>query len=157
MKGRLSSTVGLVLFIYGIALLAVLALGYSAGTVSAGRSPLDFTLLSRNAGFQLAAGLVLLGVATFLGGTLLTSRIVNPARELVTFSEQLADGYYKAATELEGSDEFGLVAANLKTTAERAALAVATQQAQADLQRSITDFLTIVSQIARGDLTLRGM
>jgi twitching motility protein PilJ len=156
MKGRLSSTIWLVLIVNVVVVLAVLVLSYDTGAHSRGLSLLEFALVSRRAGLLLAGTLALVVAIPLVFGPLLTSRIVKPVRELVSFSERLAEGDYKATTELEDSAEFGTIIANLKTAAEGAARAVASQQAQADLQRSVTDFLTVVSQVARGDLTLRG-
>jgi twitching motility protein PilJ len=45
---------------------------------------------------------------------------------------------------------------NLNLAVENAARAIFNQEAQENLQRSVTEFLTIVSQVAKGDLTLRG-
>jgi twitching motility protein PilJ len=156
MKGRLSSTIWLLVSINVAALLAVLLLAYGAGAHSGGLSIMDFASLSRGAGMQLVAAFLLVVGITFVAGLVLAARVLKPARELVSFSERLSGGDYKVMADIESTDDFGVIAANLNGAAERAGRAVASQQAQADLQRSVTDFLTIVSQIARGDLTLRG-
>ena len=155
MKGRLSSTIGLLVLINGLGLLAVLVLAYGAGARSGGLSLADFGALSRPAGLHLLGALLVTAVITFFCGTMLRARVLKPTRELVAFSEQLAAGNYKTSSAGSAGD-FGTIIANLNGTAERAERAVASQQAQAELQRSVTDFLTIVSQIARGDLSLRG-
>jgi twitching motility protein PilJ len=87
---------------------------------------------------------------------MLFARVLKPVAELADFSERLSAADYKATVSIDSEDDFGFIAQNLTKTAERAAKALSTQQAQEELQRSVTDFLTIVSQIARGDLTLRG-
>jgi twitching motility protein PilJ len=156
MKGRLSSTVWLVLMVNVAVVLAVLVVAYDTGARSGGLSLPEFALLSRRAGLMLVGTLGLLVASSWVLSTLLNRRLVKPVRELVSFSERLAEGDYKALIEVEGPAEFGVLVANLKTAAEGAARALASQQAQADLQQSVTDFLTVVSQIARGDLTLRG-
>jgi twitching motility protein PilJ len=156
MKGRLSSSVWLVLMVNVAVVLTVLVVAYDTGARSGGLSLPEFALLSRRAGLMLVGTLGLLAASLWALRTLLSSRVVKPVQELVSFSKRLAEGDYKATLELEGPAEFGVIAANLKTAAEGAARAVASQQAQADLQQSVTDFLTVVSQIARGDLTLRG-
>jgi twitching motility protein PilJ len=86
----------------------------------------------------------------------LSNRVVRPVREVATFAERLAAGDYEAKLEVSGSGDFAQVAEHLNASAQRASRAMNNQLAQEALQRSVTDFLTIVSQIARGDLTLRG-
>ena len=86
----------------------------------------------------------------------LSKRVLKPVSELAKFSERLVAGDARARAEIDGDDEFGSIAENLNRSAAKVAHAVTNQQAQESLQRSITDFLTIVSQMARGDLTLRG-
>jgi twitching motility protein PilJ len=156
MKGRLSSRIWLLVSSNLVVLLAVLILAYGAGARSGGVSVLDFAALSHEAAVPVGVALLLAVAITLVAGVVLAGRVLKPARELVNFSERLAGGDYKALADIDSSDDFGVVAANLNSAAERAGRAVASQQAQADLQRSVTDFLTVVSQIARGDLTLRG-
>jgi twitching motility protein PilJ len=156
MKGRLSSTIWLLVSINVVALVAVLVLSFGAGAHSGGLSILDFASFSRGAGLQLVLAFFVVVGITLAAGMVLAGRVLKPARELVSFSERLSGGDYKVLADIDSSDDFGVIAANLNGAAERAGRAVASQQAQADLQRSVTDFLTIVSQIARGDLTLRG-
>ena len=67
-----------------------------------------------------------------------------------------ARGDFKARLQEDGEDDFGYIALHLNQAAEKAAKAMQDEEAQRNLQRSVTEFLTIVSQIARGDLTLRG-
>jgi twitching motility protein PilJ len=49
-----------------------------------------------------------------------------------------------------------LIAENFTRSSERISRAILNQEAQENLQKSVTEFLTVVSQIGRGDLTLRG-
>ena len=60
------------------------------------------------------------------------------------------------APAIDSADDFGFIAEQLNRAAENSSRAVYNQEAQESLQKSVTEFLTIVSQIARGDLTLRG-
>jgi twitching motility protein PilJ len=87
---------------------------------------------------------------------LLSSKVLTPVKQLTDFSERLAAADYKARLDANSQDDFGFVAANLNRSVERMAKVASNQDAQESLQRSVTEFLTIVSQIARGDLTLRG-
>ncbi len=156
MKGRLSSTIWLLVMVNVVALLAVLVLAYGAGERAKGLSLADFGALPPGAGLYLLAAAAVVIIAALLLLLVLPRKVLRPTEALVTFSERLAAGDYKANAAIESTDDFGVIAANLNSAAERAGRAVTSQQAQADLQRSVTDFLTIVSQIARGDLTLRG-
>ncbi len=85
-----------------------------------------------------------------------SNKIAAPVRALAEFSEKIAGGDYKQRFEVTRDDDFGVIAKNLNAAAENASRAVFNQQAQDNLQRSVTEFLTIVSQVAKGDLTLRG-
>jgi methyl-accepting chemotaxis protein len=158
MKGRLNSTIWTVVGLNAIALLSVLYLAYSAGANSGGLSLSNAFSAppgSNTPLFLLVAGVMVLGVGFFTMITL-ANRVLKPVKELTEFSERLAAGDYKAKAEHDANDDFTLIAENFNRTAEKAGKAVSNQEAQQDLQRSVTDFLTIVSQIARGDLTLRG-
>jgi twitching motility protein PilJ len=139
-----------------VALVAVLVLAFNAGAHANGRSMLDFGALPSGAGLSLLAAIVVVIFGALIVAATLPAKVVKPAQELVGISERLAAGDYKASITVERDDDFGLIASNLRIAAERAGRAVASQQSQQDLQRSVTEFLTIVSQIARGDLTLRG-
>ena len=156
MKGRLSTTIWMLVLFNVIALFLVLVLAYSAGSRSGGAPMSDIGALLHNAGTQVMMTMLVMAGITLLLATLLSNRVLKPVNDLVNFSERFAAGDYKAIPVVDSADDFGLLAANLKSASERAGRAITSQQAQADLQRSVTDFLTIVSQIARGDLTLRG-
>jgi len=158
MKGRLNSTIWMVVGLNAIALLGVLYLAYSAGAHSGGLSlsnAMSAPPGSNTPLFLFTAGAVVLIVA-FISMVTLGNRVLKPVKDLADFSERLAAGDYKAKVEHDGNDDFTLIADNFNRTAEKAGKAVSNQEAQQDLQRSVTDFLTVVSQIARGDLTLRG-
>ncbi|HVP63630.1 MAG TPA: HAMP domain-containing methyl-accepting chemotaxis protein [candidate division Zixibacteria bacterium] len=156
MKGRLSSTIGMLVVLNFVVLFGVLGLAYSAGQHSSGKSLLDVASLNSTA-LGLAVGAVVLAL---LGGAVvwmrLTSKLLQPVSALAEFSEVAGQGDFKARVEISSDDDFGFIAQNLNLMTERAAAAKTNQELQDGLQRSVTEFLTIVSQIARGDLTLRG-
>lgn len=156
MKGRLSSTIWMLVGVNGIAMLAVLALAFTAGSKSKGLSILDFGALGQGAGFEFLGALLLIVLVTAILTALLSGRVLKPVKQLADFSERMVASDYRASVDIESEDDFGLIASNLNRTAERWAKSASSQQAQDELQRSVTEFLTIVSQIARGDLTLRG-
>jgi twitching motility protein PilJ len=144
MKGRLSSTVVLANV---AALLIVLGLAYNAGQKSGGAGLIE--------GFGTSAGPLLIG-ALVLGFAALAYGLSQmgksaPGGELEQFAERLAAGSFESRLENSGP-----LAESLNRVAERLQRSTRDQAAQESLQRSVTEFLTIVSQIARGDLTLRG-
>ncbi len=155
MKGRLGSTIWLLVVINLLVLITVLALSFSAGSKANGLSFFD-AFGPSGSPMKLLAACGLLVLITAALGWILYARVLKPVEELTGFSERLGAADYKATVTIDSQDDFGLIAQNLTRTAERAGKAISTQQAQEELQRSVTDFLTIVSQIARGDLTLRG-
>jgi twitching motility protein PilJ len=151
MKTRLSSTIWMLVLWTSIALFAVLWLAYDAGTRSAGGS-----ITSGNAGPAL---LVAGGVAVFTAFLLLIvlpGRVLRPLGALAAFSERFAAGDSRAKAEVQGDDEFSVIAENLNRTVARVSKAFGNQEAQDSLQRSITDLLNLINQVSRGDLTLRG-
>jgi len=149
MKSRLSTTIWTLIILNGVALFVVLGLAYSAGRQAAANST----------GFD-ATGLIIPGVAA-LGMTIvlawkLGGGILSPVNELADFSERLAAGDAKARAEITSGDEFGYIAENLNRAVAKVSKASSNQEATESLQRSITDLLAVINQVARGDLTLRG-
>jgi methyl-accepting chemotaxis protein len=84
------------------------------------------------------------------------SSMLSPVSELAAFSERLAAGDGKARADITSSDEFGYIAENLNRAVAKVSKASSNQEATESLQRSITDLLAVINQVARGDLTLRG-
>jgi twitching motility protein PilJ len=156
MKGRLSSTLTILVIINAVALLTVMVLAYGAGAHSPSAGVFDFGSWSSHSGTNMIfAAIIVLAmvVATYW---VLGARVTAPVKELAEFSERLSNGDYRAKADVESTDDFGFIAENLNRTADKVSRAVFNQEAQESLQKSVTDFLTITSQIARGDLTLRG-
>ncbi|HYE24999.1 MAG TPA: methyl-accepting chemotaxis protein [Clostridia bacterium] len=156
MKGRINSTIAMLVVVNLVALFAVLALSFSAGAQSKGMSVLDFGQMTPGSGMRLLAAIavsLLVGIGVWFS---LSNKIAAPVSRLAEFSERFAAGDYKARLEADGSDDFAYIAQNFNRSSEKVSKAVFNNEAQDTLQRSVTDFLTIVSQIARGDLTLRG-
>ncbi len=153
MKGRLQSALWLLVAFDAAALFAVMLLAFYGGQRA-----------HTAAGITDVSGLntlVFFAFIVWLGASLVTwitvaNRVIAPVRNLTNFAERFAQGDYRARAAVESADDFGFIAENLNRANERAGRAVFNQEAQENLQRSVTDFLTIVSQIARGDLTLRG-
>jgi twitching motility protein PilJ len=151
MKSRLSSTIWLLVFWTTAALFGVLALGYYAGQRPAGAASLP------GGANGLWAGAMILAVVTVVMVIMvLSNRVLKPLGELAKFSDRLVSGDARARIEIESTDEFAVIAENLNRSAAKVAHAVTNQQAQDSLQRSITDLLNTISQVARGDLSIRG-
>ncbi|HTG30667.1 MAG TPA: methyl-accepting chemotaxis protein [Methylomirabilota bacterium] len=156
MKSRLSSTIWTLVVFNGIVLAAVIALAYNAGHQSGNASILDFAALPSGAvgSAALAVGLALLMtiiLAWRLGGSLLA-----PVSDLAKFSERLAVGDPKARAEVTSTNELGYIADNLNRAVAKVSKAANNQESSDALQRSITELLTVINQVARGDLSLRG-
>ncbi|HEX3543206.1 MAG TPA: methyl-accepting chemotaxis protein [Candidatus Acidoferrum sp.] len=156
MKSRLSSTIWTLVVFNGIVLAAVVALAYNAGHQAGNVSILDFAALPSGAvgSAALAVGLALLItiiLAWRLGGSLLA-----PVNDLAKFSERLAVGDPKARAEVTSDNELGYIADNLNRAVAKVSKAASNQESSDALQRSITELLTVINQVARGDLSLRG-
>jgi twitching motility protein PilJ len=151
MKSSLSSTIWLLVFWTAAALFGVLALGYYAGQHSPGVASLP-----GGATGLVAGGVILAVVSLLMLIMMLSKRVLNPLGELAKFSDRLVSGDSRARAEIQTNDEFALIAENLNRSAAKVAHAVTNQQAQDSLQRSITDLLNTISQVARGDLSIRG-
>ncbi len=159
MKGRLNKALLMVIGVLFAALFAVLYFAYNAGAGSIegkGRPLSDFASLPGHSGMSLLGAFVIcLGAGLFVW-FMLSNRVMAPVRTLVEFSERLSSGDYRTKANVDSADDFGLIAEHLNRAAEHSSRAMFNQEAQESLQKSVTEFLTIVSQIARGDLTLRG-
>ena len=153
MKGRLGSTIWTVAMLNIAALALVLVLAYGAGA-HGGVSLLDFGQMSTAAFGRLLGAAFIALLAVLVGMSLLSRRVLKPVEKLADFSEKLAAGDYYAKAEVDSADDFGFIADNLNRSSEK--IAVHNQEAQEGVQRSVADFLVIVSQVASGDLSLRG-
>jgi methyl-accepting chemotaxis protein len=156
MKSRLSSTIWTLVLINALVLFGVLWLAYSAGRQSNGASMLDFGSLPSGASGSVVFALFLVLGAVVLFAWRLNSSFVGPVQELAQFSERLAAGDPRARVEVDSNNELGYIAENLNRAVARVSKATSNQEASDHLQRSITELLTVINQVARGDLTLRG-
>jgi twitching motility protein PilJ len=156
MKSRLSSTIWMVVFWIAASSLGAVALAYYAGAHANGVPLSDAAALPANVLEALAGAVALAIVATMSLAFVLGRRVLQPVVQLAEFSERFASGDTRAAADVETGDEFQTIADNLSRSAVKISSAITNQQAQESLQRSITDLLNVISQVARGDLTLRG-
>src|SRR5260221_7006053 len=156
MKGRLKSALWIVIGANFVVLVAVLLLAYSAGKAAHGVSIGDAPSASGPAGVMLVIAVPLGLLAWAFLVFQIQNRVLEPVKRLTEFSERLSAGDYRTRASIDVADDFGFIAEHLNRAAESHSRAVFNQEAQENLQKSVTEFLTIVSQIARGDLTLRG-
>ncbi|MBZ5501322.1 MAG: methyl-accepting chemotaxis protein [Acidobacteriia bacterium] len=156
MKGRLGSTIWMLIAWASVALFGVLGLAYHAGKESAGTGLADVSSMPAGASGALFGAVALAAAAALSLVFVLSKRVITPVGELAKFSERLVAGDSRARMEIDSDDEFGIVAENLNRSAAKVALAVTNQQAQDSLQRGITDLLNTINLVARGDLTVRG-
>src|SRR5438105_6813157 len=153
MKGRLNKSLWFLILFDTAALFAVFGFAFNGGQHTATVNRItDLSSLNLSV---LAAFMICLGASIFTW-IVLTNRVIAPVNKLAEFSERLSRGEFRARVEIESADDFGFIAENLNRAAEQFSRAMFNQEAQESLQKSVTEFLTIVSQIARGDLTLRG-
>src|SRR6202165_5251343 len=160
MKGRLNRALLMMIVVLFAALFAVLYFAYNAGAGSIegakGRSLSEFASLPGHAGMPLLVAFVICLAAGLGVWFMLANRVMAPVKTLVEFSERLSNGDDRTKASVDSADDFGLIAEHLNRAAESSSRAMFNQEAQESLQKRVTEFLTIVSQIARGDLTLRG-
>ncbi|MFZ0635632.1 MAG: HAMP domain-containing methyl-accepting chemotaxis protein [Candidatus Acidiferrales bacterium] len=156
MKSRLSSTIWLLVFWTGSAGVGAVALAYYAGSHANGTPLSDVAALPGGVGGALFGAVALAITAALSIIFVLGKRVLKPVEQLAEFSERFAAGDSRVKAEIDTGDEFSSIAENLNRSASKISHAITNQQAQESLQRSITDLLNVINQVARGDLTLRG-
>ena len=156
MKSRLSSTVWLLVIWVAVAAGGASLLAFYAGTHANGTGIGDAAGMPTNASTALIAAVGLCATAALSLVMVLTKSVLTPVEKLAEFSERFANGDNRVKIEISARDEFGAIADNLNRSVAKISTAVNNQQVQESLQRSITDLLNVINQVARGDLTLRG-
>ena len=156
MNGRLRSTLW-TLWLTGVVTLTVmLGLTYGAGAKSGGLSILDFGSLPTPCVVRLATAAVLAVGLTIALTAVMGNRVLGPVEQLAEYSKKVATGDSRAGIDLKSEDEFPLIVENFRRAVTKVSVAVSpTPEVQGALQRSISQFLTVISQVAQGDLTLR--
>src|SRR5262249_39510909 len=81
--------------------------------------------------------------------------MIAPVHQLAEFSERLAAGDPRARAEVQSNDDFGYIAENLNRAVAKVSKANSNQEASESLQRSITELLAVINQVARGELPRR--
>jgi twitching motility protein PilJ len=156
MEGRLRSTIRTLMLAGIVGIFAVLFLAYHAGLKSDGHSILDVGSLPAESMIPLALAVLFCAGVSFALVKVLGNRIVRPIEQVAEYSQKCAAGDARAHVQLDAEDEFSQIVENFRRAASKVtATAAPTPEVQGTLQRSINQFLTVISQVARGDLTLR--
>ncbi len=156
MKGRVRRIIWTLMLVGAGGLSAVLSLAYSAGSKSGGVSILDFGGLPQAAVLPIVAATVLCFALLIALLTVLHSRVLAPVDQLAEYSQKVAAGDLRANVQLNAQDDFALILENFRGAAMKVTSTVAaTPEVHGTLQRSVNQFLTVISQVAQGDLTLR--
>jgi twitching motility protein PilJ len=152
MKSRLSSTIWTLVLMNGVVGFIVLGLAFSAGKKAGDASLFDFG--------SPAGGTVLLAIVLALVTAVILAwrfgALLGPVQALAEFSERFAAGDPRARVEVTTQDELGYIADNLNRAVAKVSKATSNQDANDALQRSITELLSVINQVARGDLAQRG-
>ncbi|MDN5941402.1 MAG: methyl-accepting chemotaxis protein, partial [Nitrospira sp.] len=97
---------------------------------------------------------VVLGVAIAYWVVHFFSKNLNHIAEV---AQSAASGNYKIRARIESKDEIGKVATSFNTMLDYITTALAKAENERDeLQKRLTDFLVLVSDVGKGDLTKRG-
>src|SRR5579884_2622294 len=107
MKGRLSSTLWVVIGANAVALCAVLWLAYSAGAKAGGVGILDAPSASGAAGGRLVIAFAVAVLAIAFTIFRLVNRVVDPVKRLSDFAERFSQGDYRARAAIDSGDDFG--------------------------------------------------
>src|SRR3989442_8806145 len=139
-------------YLDGLVLLDGLKLAVSAGKEAGESSLLDFG--------PPVGGTVILSLVLAAGTALILAwrfgALLGPVRALAEFSERLAAGDPRARADVNTNDELGYIAENLNRAVAKVSKATSNQDANDALQRSITELLSVINQVARGDWSQRG-
>jgi len=133
------------------------------GTVRVGMDRSVITAAAARAGQYLL--LVFIGVALLavLAGVVFAHHITKPVTQVVRVAERVGQGDLSRLVTVRSRDEIGQLAMTFNDTVVRLRSLVQTEterdeerRKREELQRNITRFLDIATEIARGDLTRRG-
>src|SRR5260370_40769418 len=97
MRGRLNSTVWMIVILDAIAMIAVLLLAYSAGQHAGGVGITDApSVTGSGAGGKLLVAFCLFAGAILVTFVVLNNKVLAPLKGLATFAERFAQGDYRA-------------------------------------------------------------
>jgi methyl-accepting chemotaxis protein len=137
-----------------------------AGQLGTVRVGMDLDLVNaaalRSAGW-LVLLLVVLALAAFAVSSLLARRLVRPIQAVVAVARRAAEGDLTQLAPVTSRDEIGVLARTFNDAIVRLRRLVLTEEdrdrerrQREELQANISRFLRVTTEIAKGDLTLRG-
>jgi len=138
--------------------------GGQGGSVRVGLDLATIDQTVTSAAGTLLLTLAVLAVLAALVGYLIARRTVQPVGNLVAVARRVGQGDLSQLAEVRSTDEIGFLADTFNQSVVRLRELIATiendrdvvQQQSDRLQANIRDFQRVATQIARGDLTLRG-
>ena len=133
------------------------------GTVRVGMDRAIIEAAAAGAGERLLFIFAGAAVVAVLAGVVFARRISKPVGEVVRIAERVGQGDLSKLVPVASRDEIGRLAHTFNDTVVRLRSLVQTEterdderRKREDLQRNITRFLDIVTEIAQGDLSKRG-
>lgn len=100
---------------------------------------------------------VLVAIALGLGiGYLLARFFAQGVSHIAQVADQAASGRLQARAKIDSKDELGQMAAAFNAMLDRITKLVQTEEERNVLQKRLMEFLVLVSEVSKGDLTKRG-
>jgi twitching motility protein PilJ len=109
-----------------------------------------------NATLTLIAGgiiAVLLGLSL---GYWVAHKLASGIGQVASVAQQAASGNYQARAKITSKDELGQMATSFNTMLDRITALVTSETERDDMQKRLMNFLVLVSDVGKGDLTKRG-
>lgn len=133
------------------------------GTVRVGMDQAIITTAAFQEGQKLLLVFAGVAVAAVLAGIIFARRITRPVAQVVRVAERVGHGDLSKLVPVTSHDEMGQLAVTFNDTVVRLRSLVQTEterdeerRKREELQRNITRFLDVATDIAQGDLTRRG-
>ncbi|MDZ7705299.1 MAG: methyl-accepting chemotaxis protein [Trueperaceae bacterium] len=139
-------------------------LGGLLGDVRVGMDQGLITAQVTQSALALTGILAAAGLLAVLAGVVFAGRLSEPVQELVGVSERVGRGDLSTLADVRSNDEIGLLGETFNDAIVKLRGSVQTERERdeerrrrAELQANITNFLDIITDVAQGDLTQRGM
>jgi len=98
-------------------------------------------------------------VAVFLGlalGYWVAHKMALGIEQVASVAQQAAAGNYQARAKIKSKDELGQMATSFNTMLDRITALVTSEGERDEMQKRLMNFLVLVSDVGKGDLTKRG-
>lgn len=116
----------------------------------------DAQALATNGTFILVVGgVVAVGLGLFVG-YLLATFLSRNITHIANVATQAAGGNLQARAKIESNDELGQMAVAFNSMLDRITALVSTEEERDLMQKRLMQFLVLVSEVGKGDLTKRG-